>query len=318
MNIVDILLVAVVVLSVWSGYQRGFVQGLFDIATWLCSLLLTLRLYPFAVDWMERHAASDSMWTIPLAFLITFLLLRLVVGMITGWVLGAVPFEVHTHLVNRSLGVVPGLFNGLIYAALLATFLLIVPLSETISAGARESRLANKLSEPVAYVEDKLSPVFDEAVRKTMSKMTVEPHSEKFIKLPYTVKNAKPRPDLEARMLDLINEERTKQGLSALKADTEMQVVARAHAADMFARGYFSHYTPEKKDPFDRMRERHVKFLTAGENLSLARSLVMAHEGLMNSPGHRANILQPAFGRVGIGILDGGIYGIMVTQNFRN
>jgi uncharacterized protein YkwD len=66
------------------------------------------------------------------------------------------------------------------------------------------------------------------------------------------------------------------------------------------------------------MRAKKVKFLTAGENLSLARTLIMAHEGLMNSPGHRANILQPAFGRVGIGILDGGIYGIMVTQNFRN
>ncbi len=39
---------------------------------------------------------------------------------------------------------------------------------------------------------------------------------------------------------------------------------------------------------------------------------------LMNSPGHRANILYPEFGRVGIGIMDGGIRGLMVTQNFRN
>lgn len=66
------------------------------------------------------------------------------------------------------------------------------------------------------------------------------------------------------------------------------------------------------------MRESEVRFRTAGENLALAPSVPIAHTGLMNSPGHRANILQSGFGRVGIGILDGGKRGLMVTQNFRN
>jgi uncharacterized protein YkwD len=86
----------------------------------------------------------------------------------------------------------------------------------------------------------------------------------------------------------------------------------------MFARGYFSHHTPDGKDPFDRMREGEVRFRTAGENLALAPTLQIAHNGLMDSPGHRANILRPQFGRLGIGILDGGRYGLMVTQKFRN
>jgi uncharacterized protein YkwD len=66
------------------------------------------------------------------------------------------------------------------------------------------------------------------------------------------------------------------------------------------------------------MRRSRLRFLAAGENLALARTLPMAHQGLMNSPGHRANILRASFGRVGIGIADGGRYGLMVTQNFRN
>ena len=86
----------------------------------------------------------------------------------------------------------------------------------------------------------------------------------------------------------------------------------------MFARGYFAHATPEGRDPFERMREAKVSFLTAGENIALAPTLEIAHTGLMNSPGHRANILRPQFGRVGIGIVDGGIHGLMVTQDFRN
>nr|WP_317169283.1 CAP domain-containing protein [Mucilaginibacter humi] len=79
-----------------------------------------------------------------------------------------------------------------------------------------------------------------------------------------------------------------------------------------------SHTTPEGLDPFDRMRNDGVRFLTAGENIAITQTLPMAHTGLMNSPGHRANILNPAFGRLGIGILDAGWYGLMITQAFRN
>jgi uncharacterized protein YkwD len=66
------------------------------------------------------------------------------------------------------------------------------------------------------------------------------------------------------------------------------------------------------------MKAHNINYIAAGENLALAQTVEIAHMGLMNSPGHRANILNPKFGRIGIGIMDGGIYGIMVTQNFRN
>ena len=119
-------------------------------------------------------------------------------------------------------------------------------------------------------------------------------------------------------MLELVNGERIAAGLRPLAPDAELAEVARQHSTDMFARGYFAHATPEGRDPFERMRAANIRFDTAGENLALAPTLQIAHTGLMNSPGHRANILQPDFGRVGIGIMDGGIHGLMVTQDFRN
>jgi uncharacterized protein YkwD len=97
-----------------------------------------------------------------------------------------------------------------------------------------------------------------------------------------------------------------------------MLAVARAHSHDMFAKGYFSHISKEGTTPAERARKAGVRFITAGENLALAQTLRTAHDGLMNSPGHRANILRPSFGRVGIGVLDGGRHGLMITQNFRN
>jgi uncharacterized protein YkwD len=106
--------------------------------------------------------------------------------------------------------------------------------------------------------------------------------------------------------------------LGVLRADPALTPLARLHSRDMPARGYFSHLTPEGRDPFDRMRAAQVRYRTAGENLAFAPTLAIAHQALMNSPGHRANILRPAFGRVGIGILEAGGRGEMVTQDFRD
>ena len=123
-------------------------------------------------------------------------------------------------------------------------------------------------------------------------------------------------PKEEEAMLVLVNEERTKRGLGKLTMNEKARGVARGHSMDMFARGYFSHINPEGMNPFDRMEKGGVKFGIAGENLALAPTLALAHQGLMNSPGHRANILKPGYKTVGIGIVDGGPYGLMVTQDF--
>ena len=80
-------------------------------------------------------------------------------------------------------------------------------------------------------------------------------------------------------MLRLVNKERQAMGLKALSPDPELTEVARKHSTDMFVRGYFAHDTPEGRDPFDRMRAADVRFLTAGENLALARSVPIAHTG---------------------------------------
>lgn len=119
-------------------------------------------------------------------------------------------------------------------------------------------------------------------------------------------------------MLDLLNAERRAAGLAPLQPDPEATLLSRAHSQDMLSRRYFSHVTPQGRDPFERMQDAGLRFRAAGENLALAPSVERAHQGLMQSPGHRANILRPSFGRVGIGILDAGPNGLMVTQTFRN
>jgi hypothetical protein len=93
----------------------------------------------------------------------------------------------------------------------------------------------------------------------------------------------------------MVNKERAKAGLQPLKPDPEMTNVARVHSRDMFARGYFAHVNPEGKDPFDRMKDAHVSFYAAGENLALAQTLEMAHTNLMNRPGSQGEYSQSRF-----------------------
>ncbi len=308
-----------VLLSVLGGYRRGFILGVLDLARWVLSLLAGLRLYQPVARWLALYVQSlPQIWNRPIAFILIAIIVGLAVHLLGNALLKRLPKDIHHQLLNRLLGIIPGFANGLITAAIVAALLLAIPLNESLRERVRASASVNRLAVYTERLEAALHPVFGEAIAETLNLLTIRPESNERVSLPYTVAAPRSRPELEARMLDLVNQERVAAGLRPLAPDPELTQVARQHSTDMFARGYFAHVTPEGRDPFERMREADVRFLTAGENLALAPTLQIAHAGLMRSPGHRANILQRDFGRVGIGIMDGGIHGLMVTQDFRN
>ena len=84
----------------------------------------------------------------------------------------------------------------------------------------------------------------------------------------------------------------------------------------MIDKNYFDHTSPTYGSPFQMMSKHGVTYNYAGENLAGAPSVDIAHTNLMNSPGHRANILSPNYNYVGIGVKDGGPYGKMFVQEF--
>ena len=318
MNWVDILLIVIILLSVWSGWQRGFLAGSLELIGWLASICFGFVFYPYVTKFFEKNIPSLGVWTLPLSLIIVIIIARLILSVIINAILSTTSVRLHRNPLNHAAGMIPGFINGLIFATITAALLFAFPISNDVSGSVHNSVVANNLAMPAEWLDEKISPVFDKAVNQSINKLTVEPESDEIVKLPFKTSNFRERPDLEAKMLVLVNEERRKAGLQPLAEDTELREVALAHSKDMFERGYFAHLTPEGKDPFDRMRGAHIRFYLAGENLALAQTLPIAHEGLMNSPGHRANILRPGFGRLGIGILDGGVYGIMISQEFRN
>jgi uncharacterized protein YkwD len=319
MNLVDLFLISIILLSAAFGYYRGFVSGLLDILRWIISLFLAFALYHPASRFFEAIFGWTQVWTKPLAFLLVLFGFSFLLQYLSGFLIKKLPKDFRKDNLNRALGVLPGFISGLILTIFIAAALFSMP----FSGGFQDSLNESKLAEPLAIysdgIETALAPIFEEAITETLThRLTTYPGSDETVELPFKIKEFRERPDLEAEMLALINKERAAENLAPLEADTEMRSVAVKHSADMFERGYFSHNTPEGEDPFDRMKDDKVRYRTAGENLALAPTLKIAHTGLMNSPGHRANIMRPQFGRVGIGILDGGRRGLMITQNFRN
>ncbi|MDZ4132705.1 MAG: CAP domain-containing protein [Dethiobacteria bacterium] len=108
----------------------------------------------------------------------------------------------------------------------------------------------------------------------------------------------------EQQMINLINQARSNAGLPALQASSDLTKVARAKSKDMVDKNYFSHTSPTYGSLTSMLQHFGISYSAAGENLAMnsSGSVGAAHESLMNSAGHRSNILEPRFSYVGVGI----------------
>ena len=104
--------------------------------------------------------------------------------------------------------------------------------------------------------------------------------------------------------------------MAALKLDAEAQNVARIKAQDMVDRNYFAHESPTYGSPFDMLKSFKVSYNSAGENLAGNSTNSGAVNAWMNSPGHRANILNSSFNYTGIGVVTSPKYGKIYVQIF--
>ncbi|GAA2517967.1 hypothetical protein GCM10010393_58650 [Streptomyces gobitricini] len=116
-------------------------------------------------------------------------------------------------------------------------------------------------------------------------------------------------------MLALVNAERAKVGCVPVRASRGLSALAGAYSEDMAERGFFSHTDPDGASPWDRAAKAGVEGLAA-ENIARGQADARAvMESWMNSDGHRANILNCDYTRLGVGVhfADGGPWW---TQNF--
>lgn len=123
--------------------------------------------------------------------------------------------------------------------------------------------------------------------------------------------------DQAQEVLKLVNAERSKQGLKALILSKDLNKVAQLKAEDMKDKNYFDHNSPTYGSPFQMMRNFDIDYRTAGENIAAGqRSAQEVMTSWMNSSGHRANILNGNYTKLGVGYTTGGSYGTYWVQEF--
>ena len=106
----------------------------------------------------------------------------------------------------------------------------------------------------------------------------------------------------EAQVLSLVNEERAQAGCSPVTADKELGTLAQRFSDDMAARGFFDHTDPDGDTPWDRARQMGISDL-GGENIARGQADAQAvMDSWMDSPGHRANILNCDYKTLGVGV----------------
>ena len=205
---------------------------------------------------------------------------------------------------------------GLIFIAITLVMIATFPIQPSIKRNVLDSKLGSQILKYTYSLEQPVKNVFGGVANDSLTFLTIKPKTTERINLGFQTTESTTDQEAERMMVDLTNEERVKNSLPKLALDENLRSIARGYSADMLRRGYFSHYSPEGKSVGDRLLEGRIDFRVAGENLAYAPSVESAFKGLMNSAGHKANILSTDYNKIGIGIMGAGVYGKMFTQVF--
>jgi len=152
---------------------------------------------------------------------------------------------------------------------------------------------------------------------RAVALLAVEREVEQSLRGFYGEPSERLRQSLELESFELANASRAAYGLRPFTWDESAAAVARKHSCDMAQNGYFDHVAPDGRTLADRLKAGGVRYRLAAENLAAGTpDAFRAHVGLMNSPGHRQNLLHPSLERLGVGVCFGGEMNVYLTQNF--
>lgn len=322
-NWVDIVILVVLLFYSFEGYALGALPAFFDFLQFITSFFVGLKLYGWIGSLLSHYLSLPQGIANAIGFFIAAFLAEMVLHLFLSGYIQKVTTDTilkkpEYQKLNNILGIVPGILSGLVLIMFLLTVITALPVTPYLKNSITSSNMGGFLVARSQVLEKQFSTIFGGAASETLNFLTVEPESNAMVQLHFTYSKGTIDQNAEGQMLQLLNQERISRGLNVLTMDNKLQAVARSHAQDMLERGYFSHYTPEGLTPFDRMDRAGITYTAAGENLAFSPNVQLAMQGLMQSPGHRANILSKDYGKVGVGVVDSGIYGQMFVQEFTN
>lgn len=318
-NWIDLIILVVVVFYVIDGWEVGIWKQAVGLVSFLGSLWLAVRYHLVAGEFIASKFGISPLWSQVLGYAVVAFGAEILIGKLLVFLVRRLPKKVITAAANKWLGATLSAAKALVIVTLMLLLISALPLRGTIHPDIKASRIGQLLVTLAGQYGGGVKQSLDQTAKDVVRFLTVKPKSDERVsleaELPQNLRLTV-NEEAEKQLTELVNKERVKAGVKPVKVASAIIPVARAHSRDMFVRRYFSHVSPEGRDAGDRLTSAGVPYHIAGENLAYAPDVATAHEGLMNSEGHRKNILTPEFGRIGIGVIDAGVYGMMFTQVF--
>ena len=322
LNWVDLVIIGALAFFALEALSRPLILEILDFASFLVAFFLSFSLYNLPAKFFETEFQVPHGLSLVLGFMAMWFISEAVFYLIIRMILPRIPnFKKSLNV----LSILPAVLRGLVFISLILVLIATFPIQPNIKKAVMESKIGSIILKNAYQLEGPVKGVFGGVSNDTLTFLTIKPQTNERVNLGFQTTEVSVDNEAEKAMIEFVNKERTSRGLPALVFDKTLRDVGRGHSEDMFKRGYFSHYSTdpatgggEGKSVADRATDAGVDFLVIGENLAFAPNVELAHKGLMNSQGHRANILSTDYGKVGIGIIDGGVYGKMFTQVFSN
>lgn len=314
---IDLIFIFFMLFAVLTN--KGLVFSLFDLLGLLFTMVISFRFYSYVGGLLVSYLAVSKGLSNAIGFFIVWSLSEAVFFLLVRALLKKIPARLYKHSFNRIIGALPAAANGIIFFGFIIMLVFTLPVRGSVKNAILQSRTGPVLIALSQSMEGKLKSIFNDAIVETLNFLTIKQNSEGKVDLGFTVAPEKLRPDpiVEIGMFNLINNERKKEGVKAVRFDEGLRQTAREYGKEMFEKGVFSHYSSvDNASPAERLDRHAIVYAVTGENLAYAPDLAIAHTGLMNSEGHRANILSPVFGKVGIGVVDAGVFGKIFVQEF--
>lgn len=316
MNWVDYVILATLLLFLIETIGRPLISEVLDFIGFLLAFFISFNYYNLLAKFFESKFNLPHGVSLVAGFMATWFLTETIFFLLIR--IAPIKWPKLTVKGEQFMALVPAFLRGLIFISLLLVLIGTFPIQPNLKKAILNSKIGSLLQKNAYQLEQPVKNVFGGVTSDSLTFLTIKPKTDERINLGFQTAEFNIDEEAEKTMVGFVNKEREAQGLSQLKFDGSLRKIGRSHSADMFTRGYFSHYSPEGKTVADRAVDEGIDYLVIGENLAYAPNAELAHKGLMNSEGHRANILSKDYHKIGIGVMDGGVYGKMFTQVFSN
>lgn len=316
-NWVDLIFIFFILYALITN--KGFVSSVLDFAGLFFSFAISFKFYSFFGNILVSYISISKGMSYAIGFLIAWIVSETIFFTIAKLLIKKIPANLYKNKLNIMIGFIPAFINAVIFYTFIITLFFTLPVRGFIKNAILHSKTALPLLSFSQGLESQLRLIFNDAVVETLNFLTIKQNSDKQVDLGFTVEKTKLKQDAisEIEMFNLINDERKKAGMKNVRFDENLRSAAREYGEEMFETGVFSHYSASDNASAAERLDRHaIAHIITGENLAYAPDVLIAHTGLMNSEGHRMNILSSAFGKVGVGVIDAGIFGKIFVQEF--